>query len=155
MEPSNKENASPHNEAADLPMLSQGGKEAASQIYALIDGDFEKVSALNQVCPNWRENVSYAFIQKDEGDIQKALENLRESRSKMMDTKRKILEAWGRQKVALDVLETALESSLGRLKPQVATSASTTQVGALADGGFLTQQASSQTEESHCCDEQQ
>jgi hypothetical protein len=153
IEPSNKENASPHNEAADLSMLSQGGKEAANQVYASINGDLEKVSALNQVCPNWRENVSYAFVQKDEGDIQKALENLRESRSKMMEIKRKILEAWGRQKVALDVLETALESSLGHLKPQVATSASTTQVGAQADGGFLTQPASSQTEESHCRDD--
>lgn len=123
MLPSNKENDPPNTNSADLSMqLSQGGKEAANQVYSAIDGDVAKTAALNRVCQNWKENVAYAFVQKDKGEIEDALGNLRKSRAKMMDTKRKILEAWGRHHVALDVLETTLEASLGRLKSHGASS---------------------------------
>eukprot|EP00980_Cylindrotheca_fusiformis_P009597 scaffold2123_cov96-Cylindrotheca_fusiformis.AAC.10 len=108
-----------HDDCVDpvLPsMLSQGGREAVNQVCSTVDTDMERLAAINRVCPQWKENVAYAFVQTDPEQIQDALDNVRKSRLKMLETKRKILEAWDRHQIALDVMETSLESSLCRSK---------------------------------------
>ena len=110
-------------ETASMSMLSQGCQEVVRNIYSDIDTNTTKLSALNQVCPDWRENVAYAFAQEDEGEILQALDNLKRSRSKMSETKKRILESWGRHQMALDLFETSLEESLSRLKSKGPSSA--------------------------------
>jgi hypothetical protein len=124
-----------------LTLLSQQGEERATSICSSIKCDKSKLSAIGQACPNWKENVSFAFLQKDQGEILNALRSLRQSRSKMMETKQKILESWGRHQLALDVFETALESSLDRLKSKKDDhlEAVEGQAKTAVTGGFMTQ----------------
>jgi hypothetical protein len=118
-----------------LSMLSQGGQTMANEIQSKIYEDKKSLSALQLACPNWKENVSFAFFQKDKNNVLDALENVRKSRERMLETKRKILEAWERQHMALDVFEGALGASLDRLKSRDDDSGA---MQAEAEGGFLT-----------------
>ena len=115
---------------ASLSMLSQGCQEAVKRIYSKVDGNSKKVSAMSRVCPNWRENVVFAFLQNDEDTILQAMENLRKSRSKMLETKQRILESWESHQTALELLEISMNESLARLKSDLPSE---------AVGGFMTQ----------------
>ena len=111
----------PPQSAISLSMLSQGGQNSVNDIQSEIFGDKKKMSALNRVCPDWRENVSFAFFQKDASVLSEALLNVRKSKQQMEEKKRKILEAWERQQLTLDVFERALTLSLGRLEANIST----------------------------------
>ncbi|KAL3943186.1 MAG: hypothetical protein SGBAC_002747 [Bacillariaceae sp.] len=99
------------NSVASCFDLTQRGKEAAEALITKISSDFRKVDALKQVCPNWKENVSFAFGQT-KGDIQDALKNLQDSRTRLDHTKQMILDAWNRKRTTMDVFMDALEKSL-------------------------------------------
>ncbi|CAJ1965885.1 unnamed protein product [Cylindrotheca closterium] len=91
---------------------TQGG---ARIFITKISSDVTNVDALKKVCPNWKENVSFAFGQSKE-DIQNALENLQESRTRLYRTKQMILDAWDRNRTTMDIFKDALEKSLNRFK---------------------------------------
>lgn len=113
----------------------------------------KKVKAIEMVCPNWKENITFALVQKDPTTIQQALQSLREYRESIKVMTQRIQDTLERRCMALDMYETALEASAARL-----TTASTTRqneedddqqqedpVGdddeavVVDDGGFLTQ----------------
>lgn len=93
--------------------LSQGGREAVDSLITKVSFDAEKVNALNQVCPNWKENVSFPFVQSKE-DNQNALKNLQESRKRLDQTKKLMMAAWNRNRMTMDVFQEALEKCLDR-----------------------------------------
>ena len=125
--------------AISLSMLSQQGQTIANDIEAEVLADEKKLNSLQIACPNWKENVLFALFQKDGSSTVEALEQVKETRRRNLERKRKILEAWARQEAALDVFETALQSSLDRSKCRKDDPAP------VEDGGFLT--ALSQEEE--------
>ena len=119
----------------DLCMLSQGRQSLAVEIEGDISSNKEKLVALQKACPNWKENVTYALHQQDEDHVRGALERVGKSRERMAETKRRILEAWEQQQVALDVFETALHASLTRIKaPRGVAQPEPVE----AEGGYLT-----------------
>lgn len=91
------------------------GKEEAEMFITKISSEIRNVDDLKRVCPNWKENVLFAFSQS-KGDIKNALQNLRESRVRLDHTKEMILDAWNRNRSIMDVFRDALEKSLDRFK---------------------------------------
>jgi hypothetical protein len=100
-------------EEVKMSMLSQGGRAIAEEI---ISHAMTKKNLLDVACPGWKENVAFTLRQKDPNEIQNALDNVRESRSRMEETKRRILQAWERQHAALELFESTLVASLNRSK---------------------------------------
>ena len=97
-----------------MSMLSQDAQKVASKFCEEIASDTTKISQLGLACPNWKENIAFALFQKDNGGLTEALENVKKSRNRMLERKRKLLEAWERQDMALQVFESALSTSLDR-----------------------------------------
>ena len=104
------------NSLVDLSMLSQPSQQVAKSIESKIIADAEKHAMVEHVCPNWKENVRYALYQHDEVDIGSALEQIRQSRTRMDSRKEQIMAAWKRQQVVLDIYEMSLTESLKRLE---------------------------------------
>jgi hypothetical protein len=95
-----------------LSALSQIGKTKAAELISSIESVSDTVELL---CPNWRENLAFAMMQKDADEIGAALEKVRLKRTQMLEYKRRIVEAWKRQDSVLEVFEKGLCSSLARL----------------------------------------
>ena len=100
----------------DLSMLSQTSRQLAKSIESIIINDSEKHASLDQICPHWKENIRYALKQNDEGKIGSALEHVRQSRARIELMKEKMLGAWKRQQVVLDLYDISLTESLKRLE---------------------------------------
>jgi hypothetical protein len=113
-----------------ISMLSQGTRAVAEEIITGV----ENSDLLDRSCPNWKENVTFALYQDDPEDVQRALENVQESRRRMLSMRQKIMDAWECQNAALAVFETALVASAARF-----TSESFSSVQEEGVGGFLTQ----------------
>lgn len=122
-----------HDDSTSLAMLSPGAKRIASEIIANISAKDVNVKEIEQSCPNWKENVTFALRQKDPDGIQDALHSVKESRERMQTIKERILQAWERQNMTLEVFEAALEASAARL-----TAGSNVHLTQDGDGGFLT-----------------
>ena len=116
-----------------LTMLSQGRQNVAMEIQEKISSNPQKLAALQMACPSWKENISFALFQEDESAVLDALTNISNARRRMEQTKQKIMEAWERQQIALEVFETALNGSLNRLRKSGGEVCET-----LPEGGFLT-----------------
>jgi hypothetical protein len=99
-----------------MSMLSQEAQDITSTFCAEITTDKAKTSSLERSCPNWKENIAFTFFQKEKGDLTDALENVKHSRRRMLEKKRKFLEAWDRQEMVLEVFESALSTSLDRIQ---------------------------------------
>ena len=128
------QNRGNENNPVDLHLLSQGAQVAATEMISnFSSADKTKATLLQRSCPNWKENISFALLQKDPNDIQEALDNVRQSRMRLQSTRQKILDAWESKNVALEVFESALVKSAARLKLDTSTSNQEN------DGGFLTQ----------------
>ena len=104
------------NSLVDLTMLSQPSQQLAKSIESKVIADAEKHAMVEHICPHWKENVRYALHQHNEVDIESALEKIRQSRIRMDSRKEKMLAAWMRQQVVLDLYETSLTESLNRLE---------------------------------------
>lgn len=98
-----------------LSALSQTGRAKTTELISSIENDSERVVALERLCPNWRENLSFAMKQNDADEIKAALEKVRLKRAQMLEQKRRIVDAWERQDSVLELFEKGLNSSLGRL----------------------------------------
>jgi hypothetical protein len=128
------QNRGNENNPVDMHLLSQGAQVVASELISNFSStDKTKATLLQRSCPNWKENISFALLQKDPNEIQDALENVRQSKMRLQATRQKILDAWESKNVALEVFESALVKSAARLKVDTSTSNQET------DGGFLTQ----------------
>jgi len=106
------------NQKIDMSLLSQGAQLVANQMVSRFSSRGENTTAtlLERSCPNWKENIYFALMQKDPNEIQEALENVRLSRIRMQAQRKRILDAWECKNVALEVFETALKTSAARLK---------------------------------------
>jgi hypothetical protein len=128
------QNRGNENNPVDMHLLSQGAQVVASKLISNFSStDKTKATLLQRSCPNWKENISFALLQKDPNDIQEALENVRQSRMRLHATRQKILDAWESKNLALEVFESALVKSAARLKLDTSISNQEN------DGGFLTQ----------------
>lgn len=119
----------------NLSMLSQEAQNLAGSMLKEVRDNRSTTMKLDAYCPQWKENIAYAFHQKKEGDVLKALEKVKRSKDAMEAERQKILEAWERQQVVLAVFEKALASSLHRLKSKQAPSPEN---GAESNAGFMT-----------------
>jgi len=106
----------------DISLLSQDAQAVASQMISSFSSAEKTEAALQRSCPNWKENIYFALLQKDPNEIQEALENVRHSRMRMRATKQKILVAWESKNVTLEVFESALIKSASRLNSDSSTS---------------------------------
>lgn len=138
------EMATPPESVISLSMLSQGRQTLASEIQSKVCQDKKKMSALQRACPNWKENVSFAFFQKNENNVLEALNTVRKSREQMLETKKKILQAWKRQQIALGVFESALSTSLDLIRSNENKSDAKQEE---VEGGFLTALSQDKEEE--------
>ena len=98
-----------------LSMLSQTRQSKATELQEDVVQDESLHTAVKTACPEWKENILFALHQENKGSVHEALDNVRRAKQRMLETKRKILEAWERQNLALGVFENALNTSLVRL----------------------------------------
>jgi hypothetical protein len=101
----------------DSSLLSQGAQEVANEVISGVLSREKTAATLEGSCPNWKENIYFALIQKDPNEIRKALENVQESRMRMQAQKAQLLKAWECKHAALEVFETALKTSFDRSNP--------------------------------------
>lgn len=118
-----KEKRSP----VDFSALTQRGRGLAETIQDQIISNSDKLSILESTCPQWRENVAFAMKQKDDGDVEVALENVRKSKQRLEKMKESFLGAWQQQQTVLDVYELSLNESLKRLSSSSTSSDETTE----------------------------
>jgi hypothetical protein len=103
-------------DAVRLSQLSQSGQTEAIHLIESIEKDARKLELLEVVCPGWKENVAFSMKQNDEAEVRVALEQVQTKRRQMVEFKRRILDAWEKQDMTLDVFERSLSASLGRLE---------------------------------------
>ena len=102
---------------ANPSLLSQGAQAVAEEVLSTYSSQEKKsIEMLELSCPNWKENVYFALMQKSSEDILDALKNVRESRVRMQAQRKRILDAWESKNAALQLFETALKRSAARLK---------------------------------------
>ena len=118
----------------DMSLLSQGAQVVANEMVSSFSSREKTPATLEHSCPNWKENIYFALLQKDPNDIQEALVNVRQSRIRMQAQRKIILDAWEGKNVALEVFESALKKSAARLNSD---DSSTSQQN--GDAGFMTQ----------------
>lgn len=110
----------------NLSMLTQRGQNLAVNIQDDIKSDKSKLSALNAVCPNWKENIAYALHQRNNNELKEALVNVQQSKDRLLKMKESFLIAWQKQQTVLDVFELSLNQSLNRLENNPLPSADST-----------------------------
>ena len=101
-------------ERVNLSQLSQSAQEIAATLENKVTADVKRLSRIEAVCPNWKENVRFALHQRAEGDLSSALENIRESRAKLDKMKVEFASALQRQQTVLQLFEMSLSASLKR-----------------------------------------
>merc|ERR1712238_401253 len=104
----------------EMSLLSQDAQAIARQMISSFSSASE--AALQRSCPNWKENIHFALLQKDPNEINEALENVRRSKMRMRVAKQKLLVAWESKNVTLEVFESALIKSAARLNSDSSTS---------------------------------
>jgi hypothetical protein len=94
--------------------LSQTGQTTAIQLIESIEKDARKLELLEAACPRWKENVAFSMKQQDEQEVLSALDQVQTRRRQMLEFKRRIMDAWERQDMTLEVYEQSLSASLSR-----------------------------------------
>jgi hypothetical protein len=95
--------------------LSQPAQDLADSIEAKVIADPVKLARIEEACPNWRENIRFALLQRGEGDIHAALINIQDSKAKLNKMKEEFLAAWGRQQTVMCLFEMSLSASMQRV----------------------------------------
>lgn len=106
----------------NVSQLSQPAQNLAESIAAKVMADPVKLARIEGVCPNWRENIRFALLQRGEDDIQAALTKVQESKAKLDKMKEEFLAAWGRQQTVMHLFELSLSTSLQRVNGPADTS---------------------------------
>ena len=101
--------------SVDLSVLSQDARVAAKELVTAFSSRGKTTEALERSCPNWKENICFAMLQKDPNEVREALENVQNSRMRMRAEKERMLRSWECKNTALEVFEKALKASSARL----------------------------------------
>jgi len=96
-----------------LSQLSQRTRDTFHQLKSNVINSPRKNQSIPSICPNWEENIVYAF-QQNESDISDALQKVRLKRARVKQVKEMILNKVQAMDSALDLFESALTKSLSR-----------------------------------------
>ena len=102
------------NDFPNFSQLSQQGQVIAQEIERNVNSEPEKRHLIEKMCPNWKENISFALLQKNSIELNNALENLKEERERMVRVMQKITNAYEQRNFVLDLYQSALEKSIIR-----------------------------------------
>ena len=94
--------------------LTIRGKTLANAIKDHIMAHESKRRSIEQVCPNWQENVEFALSRRVGKDVSHALQNVRAAKARLQRNKLAILQKIEQQEAALEVFEDSLAQSLTR-----------------------------------------
>jgi hypothetical protein len=111
--------------AMEMPMLSQRGQRLAENIVNQVTDDPKSLSALNQDCPMWRENVLYTLRQRDGADVNDALSKVQDAKTKLLEAKAAMSQAFERKAAVLNFFENAMQESLARFEASQQDAATT------------------------------
>ena len=95
--------------------LSNRAEEMVDHMVSNVCSNPLQLSAIEQINPNWKENIRYALGQNDELTIQDALSNVRTAKEKLRSIKECILANIDRQQMVLDVYDETLQAAQSRL----------------------------------------
>jgi hypothetical protein len=102
--------------AVDRSMLSQRGQMLADEVVDRIERDKCMVKILEEACPRWKENVAYVMFQNEVEDVRRAMEQVQESKNKLLRVKHELLHAVSKKETVLSVFEDCLTQSLRRFE---------------------------------------
>ena len=94
--------------------LTQRGLGAVEQLQEGIMADPVKLQAIEASCPNWQDNIRFPFLHTNPADVGSALANVRESRKKLSEARKRILTALQQRDETLALFESSLEQSMNR-----------------------------------------
>ena len=101
-----------------IKTLTPRGKRVKADIERSVKKDHEKKAAIERMCPDWEENVSFANAQDDPEDVEKALSNVRHAKTDLETMKERIMQAFLDRNQTLELYEKTLQGSLDRLKEE-------------------------------------
>ena len=111
-----KDNAmSSQRSSVELPLLTQRGENLAESIEDKIMSDPMRMQAVEALCPNWRENIRYALVQRGKDEVRQALDKVRQSMKNLNAMRENASTLWKRQEIVLSLFEMSLSESLSRL----------------------------------------
>lgn len=91
-------------------------KIVAEEIKTSVEDDPQKISAVERMCPNWKENVEFPLAQTDVKDVESALGNLEQSLTDLEDMKEKVLQAYLDRRTTLELYKKSCQAAIDRLK---------------------------------------
>jgi hypothetical protein len=94
--------------------LSTRAQTLASTVVENVNSNEVLCPIIDHLNPDWKENVCFALVQKDEGDVMDALNNVRNTQQALKCLKNEILSNLERHEMLLSVYEDALQISLSR-----------------------------------------
>lgn len=106
----------------DVSLLSQDAQEIANKMVSGVLSQKKTAATLEDSCPNWKENIYFALLQKDQSEIREALENVKQTRVRMQALKEQLLKTWECKNATLEVFEKALETSFTRSNQNISAS---------------------------------
>ena len=82
----------------------------ADGIEASVTDDGVRKDSIERMCPNWKENLQFAYSQTD-SKVQHALQNVTQAKTDLETMKERILQAFTDRQKTLELYEQALKSS--------------------------------------------
>jgi DEK C terminal domain len=100
---------------------SHYGQCTVERIIASVCAEPHREASIVAACPQWKENVSYAFCQKDQQEVTDALLNIQKSRVQLQQAKKALYKRINQQESVFDLFEDTLEQSKAQLQQKVMT----------------------------------
>mmetsp|Transcript_27526 Transcript_27526/g.60306 ORF Transcript_27526/g.60306 Transcript_27526/m.60306 type:complete len:326 (-) Transcript_27526:31-1008(-) len=107
-------NTTPERQQELQSQLTQRGLGAVEQLQEGIMADPVKLRAIEASCPNWQHNIRFPFLHTNPANVGSALANVRESRKKLSEARKRILTALQQRDETLALFELSLEQSMNR-----------------------------------------
>ena len=95
--------------------LSSRGKRLMEEVTENTLADTTNLHAIEELCPQWKENVVFAMAQRESTDITDAMRNVQEEKHRLIDLREKFLQAIEKRVTTLDFYEKTLEVSASRM----------------------------------------
>ena len=95
--------------------LSSRGKRLMQEVTENTLADTTNLHAIEELCPQWKENVVFAMAQRESTDITDAMRNVQEEKHRLIDLREKFLQAIEKRVTTLDFYEKTLEVSASRM----------------------------------------
>jgi hypothetical protein len=97
------------------PPLTPRGRQVSCDIENSLAQEPTKLSAVERVCPKWRDNVRFAQLQTNPEKLYPALGAVRKAKSNVKRMKERILQALVDREHTLELFELSLERSIERI----------------------------------------